>query len=470
MLGRPSHLLVSPGIDDQHFVVLDGGIGDCVLYGPGVLKAAHAPDEYVPVDDLVSAAKQSWLSPRWISWAAKPDTSRRAVLSCRAKGGCDARSGRAEGKAQFSHLPCGLGPVQPRPCAGEPLDRPARPRAGAHALHSHDRDRGGYQVGGVVCPQIFVAWSLSGRAISRTRMVVLFIFSRLSLALIAPLILLAGRQRPDLCPRGAVRALHGVLRRRRLRVAALVRRFHSVAFADQPLQADRERAGAGRGGGNPLQPRGWRGFSPGPCRLFRLVFDTFAAAGGFMALELVAISFLRVVPDDHGRQRIPLRAFLPRLAGLLARDRDFRRLILVRLLVGASGLSLPFYIVFGFDVLHLGPQSVGVFTGAQVVGGIASAPLMALLSEKRGTRSVIRLVAILSLLLPLLGLCLFSEGCARDELLLGLSAAIFFLMGGVNNGNMAGFNNYLLEHAPSVQRAVYVGLANTLVGLSWWHP
>jgi hypothetical protein len=314
-------------------------------------------------------------------------------------------------------------------------------------------------------PQIFVAWSLSGRAVSKRRMVVPFIFSRLSLALVAPLILLAGRQRPALALAGLF-----VL----FTVFFVADAFGSLPWFDfltvslSPVSRSRligtaqALAGAGGIGCSFVVAR----ILAGPVPAFPASYSIlFAGAGGFMALEVVAISFLRVVPDDHGRQRIPLRTFLPWLARLLARDRDFRKLIIVRLLVGGSGLSLPFYIVFGFDMLHLGPQSVGIFTGAQVVGGIVSAPLMALLSEKRGTRSVIRLVAVLSLLLPLLGLCLFLlKGALGTTVLLGLSAAIFFLLGGVNNGNMAGFNNYLLEHAPSVQRAVYVGLANTLNG------
>ena len=57
VLHKASHCMVSPGIDDQRFVVLNGGITDCILYGPGVLSLAHAPDEYVPVEDLVNAAK-----------------------------------------------------------------------------------------------------------------------------------------------------------------------------------------------------------------------------------------------------------------------------------------------------------------------------------------------------------------------------------------------------------------------------
>lgn len=62
VLRRESHILVSPGIDDQRFVVLNGGIDQCILYGPGVLKLAHGPDEYVPVEDLVNAAKVMALS------------------------------------------------------------------------------------------------------------------------------------------------------------------------------------------------------------------------------------------------------------------------------------------------------------------------------------------------------------------------------------------------------------------------
>jgi MFS family permease len=122
--------------------------------------------------------------------------------------------------------------------------------------------------------------------------------------------------------------------------------------------------------------------------------------------------------------------------------------------------------VFGLDVLRLGPGSIGVFTAAQVVGSIVSAPLMALLSEKRGRTSVIRLVAVMALLLPLAGIALVILAPVGSQAVLTvILGAIFFLLGGVNNGNMAGFTNYLLDHAPAAQRAVYVGLANTLNGL-----
>lgn len=49
--------VVSPGSDDQRFVVNDGGVEECIVYGPGLLDQAHVPDEYVPVDEVVTATK-----------------------------------------------------------------------------------------------------------------------------------------------------------------------------------------------------------------------------------------------------------------------------------------------------------------------------------------------------------------------------------------------------------------------------
>ena len=49
--------VVSPGSDDQRFVVNDAGIEECIVYGPGLLEQAHVVDEYVPVDEILTATK-----------------------------------------------------------------------------------------------------------------------------------------------------------------------------------------------------------------------------------------------------------------------------------------------------------------------------------------------------------------------------------------------------------------------------
>ena len=57
VLGRPLSFSVSPGSDDQKFVVQKAGLSQCVLYGPGPLEVAHKSDEYQPVADLKDATK-----------------------------------------------------------------------------------------------------------------------------------------------------------------------------------------------------------------------------------------------------------------------------------------------------------------------------------------------------------------------------------------------------------------------------
>lgn len=49
--------VVSPGSDDQRFIVNDAGIEECIVYGPGLLDQAHVVDEYVPVEEILTATK-----------------------------------------------------------------------------------------------------------------------------------------------------------------------------------------------------------------------------------------------------------------------------------------------------------------------------------------------------------------------------------------------------------------------------
>ncbi len=54
---RDAEFVVSPGSDDQRFVVNDAGIEECIVYGPGLLDQAHVADEYVPVEELLTATQ-----------------------------------------------------------------------------------------------------------------------------------------------------------------------------------------------------------------------------------------------------------------------------------------------------------------------------------------------------------------------------------------------------------------------------
>lgn len=389
------------------------------------------------------------------------------MLCSRANGG-PATRGFIEGKQQRSFLAFlgdwvffGLGLALVNPATIMPaLVRALTPSAPLIGLVETIR------TGAWLLPQIFVAWALSGTSVSRRHVLVPLFGSRIALLLIAPLLLVFARGRP-----GPALAGFFVLVTLFFMMDAIGSLPWFDLFSTTLTPRNRGRlvgtaqvlAGAGGIGVGYLVARVLAAPSLGFPSSFAFLVG---ASAVFMALELGALSFLRVPPDVHERRRLPLRAFAVLALRLLGRDRVFRTLVVVRLLVGCCGLAIPFYMVFGLDVLRLGPGSVGVFTAAQVVGSIVSAPLMALLSEKRGRTSVIRLVAVMALLLPLAGMSLvLLAPVARPVVLTVILGAIFFLLGGVNNGNMAGFTNYLLDHAPAAERAVYVGLANTLNGL-----
>ena len=145
--------------------------------------------------------------------------------------------------------------------------------------------------------------------------------------------------------------------------------------------------------------------------------------------------------------------------------------MLVQVLFTFSGAATPFYVVHGLESLGFPAQSIGIFTSAQVTGGVLSALLMGYVGERRGTRAVMRLWGGVSLLTPLLALALSRLGqVAPGPTLLYLYALVFVAVGAQGNSVMAGFLNYVLESAPPAQRAVYIGFANTASSVSLAAP
>jgi succinyl-diaminopimelate desuccinylase len=57
VIGRYPEFICSPGTYDQKHIDRIGKLKDCIAYGPGILDLAHQPDEYVVIDDMVTAAK-----------------------------------------------------------------------------------------------------------------------------------------------------------------------------------------------------------------------------------------------------------------------------------------------------------------------------------------------------------------------------------------------------------------------------
>jgi MFS family permease len=189
----------------------------------------------------------------------------------------------------------------------------------------------------------------------------------------------------------------------------------------------------------------------------------FAIASGFFFLSLLSFAQVREMPLEVAQGRLPWSSYLGRLISVMRADYLFRLVILVRLLVMGGNMAIPFYVVYALDVLQFDQGVVGVFLSAQVVGSILSGLVMGYIGERRGTRAVIRLTAVMAVSAPALALGIsWLRLWLPEGLLMHVYALIFAILGALGNANMAGFMNYILEIAPAAERATYVGLANTL--------
>ncbi len=206
---------------------------------------------------------------------------------------------------------------------------------------------------------------------------------------------------------------------------------------------------------------------PGPKGYALLLF----LCGVCYTLSYICFFFLREEPDAQVGRPLPWPAYFRSLRQIVRSDAAFRRALGVCLLFTITGCATPFYIIHGLENLHFPEVSVGIFTGAQVIGGIVSALVMGRMGETRGTRSVMRLwgavcvcTPVVAWVLPSLGGPLGSAG------LLYAYGLVFVLVGAQGNSVMAGFINYVIELAPSSRRTVYIGCANTLASLSVFAP
>jgi MFS family permease len=179
-------------------------------------------------------------------------------------------------------------------------------------------------------------------------------------------------------------------------------------------------------------------------------------------ISLGLISLIREEPEHTGERPLPWPDFFRRLGRILRDDADYVRAVIVQVLFTLSGAAAPFYVIHGLESLAFPESSVGVFTSAQVAGGVVSALFMGYVGEKRGTRAVMRLWGAMAAATPILALALsLSRAAMPAPVLMYAYAMVFVVVGAQSNSLMAGFLNYVLEYAPSSARTIYIGFANT---------
>jgi len=184
-----------------------------------------------------------------------------------------------------------------------------------------------------------------------------------------------------------------------------------------------------------------------------------------LAFSLFSISFLVEENRSTAGKMPSWREYLPQLWNVFKQDPVFRRLILTRQLSGLSSLSIPFYMPYALERLGLPSQVAGRYTSIGVLGSILAALTFGWLNEHYGSKRVILISLTLALLVPILALLLPVLITEPTALTWGYGL-VFFCLSALMSSMMPGWMTYVLEWAPASERPTYVGLTNTLNGIT----
>ncbi len=203
---------------------------------------------------------------------------------------------------------------------------------------------------------------------------------------------------------------------------------------------------------------------PFPNNYALLFFLTFLGA----SLGMLLFAFIREpLQTPRAKKRSSFLVYLKRIGIILRDDKNYSRFFWAIIFLNCGIIALPFYAVYGREVLHFPSGTTGVFVVAQMMGTIISALFWGFLSDRYGNKIVVVLSGLTGLSVPALALmAMFLHKMAVfPELLLTIYIIVFVLVGMNLNGLFIGRNNLLLEIAPAGERATYIGVANTAIGL-----
>lgn len=193
-----------------------------------------------------------------------------------------------------------------------------------------------------------------------------------------------------------------------------------------------------------------------------------AIAAFFAVAGLLAFSLVIEPRSEAENTEGSLVAHLGRAAQLPRQDRNFKMFITARVVLMLAQMGTPFFAVYASRELGAGAEMVSVYLAAYTTTFLLSNIVWSRLSERRGNCLVIRLSASMGLGMALMA---WLASPLNRALALGTAAPwlfvlVFALSGAFQSAiNLAG-NSLILEMAPPHDRALYVGLTNTVLGVA----
>ncbi len=188
---------------------------------------------------------------------------------------------------------------------------------------------------------------------------------------------------------------------------------------------------------------------------------------------LAGLTAFALIKEPHGEVRDDGATFtshMQRAARLPRHNQNLRYLLLARVMILLSYVAAPFYSIYSINVLSAPVSILGVYVGVRTVMSLLVNPLWSRLSDRRGNKIVMQLATACGVLM--IAWALFAPVVTRNltiptEMAAYLFVPLFAFMGIYETGIGIGSVNLTLEVAPADDRAIYIGLTNTVLGIAY---
>ena len=183
----------------------------------------------------------------------------------------------------------------------------------------------------------------------------------------------------------------------------------------------------------------------------------FAAAAGLTFVSWFFLALVREPPQASKPAFASQHDYWRRLPSVVRDDPNFRRYLISRLVINTGGMATGFLALYATQRWHLPASQTATFAASILVGQAASNLLCGVLADRYGNKLVMLLSAL----------------CASGAVVLASLApapvwfyAVFALVGvGMAGLQMSG-SMIVMEFTDPRMRPVYIGVNNTVVGIS----
>jgi len=189
----------------------------------------------------------------------------------------------------------------------------------------------------------------------------------------------------------------------------------------------------------------------------------------FMILGAYVFARVREEPDRPAPQTIALSTQLRRALKIFRADGNLRHFLLVRTALMAAGAATPFFAVYVQRELGGPPSMVGVYLATSTTASLLANMFFGRFSTRLGNRRTLIAATAVAAVVSASALALFLA--ARPLGLSGWTASLWliplFALWGVREAGIGvSGQSLLLDIAPRQARSIYLGFANSWLGLA----